>query len=100
MNAVVNPFLASPRLRQDKRVVYYQGMTPRKRIIVDPKIMVGKPVIAGTRIPAALILEKLADGAEVHTILQDYPRLTKEDIQAVLQYAHDVVRGEDVYPTA
>lgn len=81
-------------------MVYYQGMTLRKRIVVDPKIMAGKPVIAGTRIPAALILEKLADGMEVHTILQDYPRLTKEDIQAVLHYAHDVVRGEDVYPTA
>ena len=52
----------------------------KKRIIVDPKIMVGKPVIAGTRIPVEHILKLLAQGLTVDDILDEYPRLTKEDI--------------------
>ena len=75
-------------------------MTYRKRIVIDPKIMVGKPVIAGTRIPVDLILEKLAQNVDVGALLRDYPRLTKQDVQAVLQYARDLIVNEDVYPTA
>ncbi len=75
-------------------------MTPHKRIVIDPDIMAGKPVIAGTRIPVDLVLGKLAHNINVDDILRDYPRLTLQDVQAVLHYAHDMVAGEDVYPTA
>ncbi len=53
-----------------------------KRIVVDPKIMVGKPVIKGTRIPVGLILKKLAQKIDVKEILEDFPRLKEEDIKA------------------
>lgn len=49
-----------------------------KGITIDPKIMVGQPVIAGTRIPVYIILDKLAAGQTVEEILEDYPRLKKE----------------------
>lgn len=68
------------------------------RIIVDPTIMVGKPVIAGTRIPVALILDKLVQDTPVKEILRDYPRLRNEDIRAVLAYARDLIKNEDIYP--
>jgi uncharacterized protein (DUF433 family) len=56
-------------------------------IISDPKIMMGKPVIAGTRITVELILEKLAAGESVEQILDAHPRLTREAIQAALGFA-------------
>lgn len=68
------------------------------RITVDPEIMVGKPVIAGTRIPVELILDKLAQNTPVGEILHDYPRLEAKDIQAVLAYARDLVKNEEIYP--
>lgn len=54
--------------------------------------MLGKPVIKGTRITVEIILEKLATGQTEEEILQDYPRLTKEDIRAVLAYTSKLVR--------
>lgn len=72
----------------------------KQRIIVDPAILGGKPVIAGTRIPVDLVLEKLAKNTDMAMLLQDYPRLTREDIQAALTYARDVIKTEDVYPSA
>lgn len=69
-----------------------------QRIIVDPKVIVGKPVIRGTRIPVELILRMVAQGLPQTEILEDYPRLQAEDIQAALLYAAAVVAGEDVFP--
>ncbi|MGD6853167.1 MAG: DUF433 domain-containing protein [Candidatus Bathyarchaeia archaeon] len=57
------------------------------RIVVDPEIMVGKPVIRGTRIPIYLILEFLANGLTEAEVLEQYPSLKKEDIRAALFYA-------------
>lgn len=74
-------------------------MNYKNRITIDPKIMVGKPVVAGTRIPVDLVLEKLAHTPDIKEILRDYPRLTKEDVQAALEYARDLVAGEEIYPT-
>jgi len=68
------------------------------RIVVDPNIMVGKPVIRGTRIPVELILEKLAQNLSVDDILEDYPRLSHDDIRACIEYAHALVAGEEVFP--
>jgi uncharacterized protein (DUF433 family) len=56
----------------------------KKLVVSDPAIMMGKPVIAGTRITVELILEKLAAGETVEQILDAHPRLTREGIQAAL----------------
>jgi uncharacterized protein (DUF433 family) len=60
---------------------------PRPRIVVDPEIMVGKPVVRGTRIPVELVLQKLASNLDIEGLLIDYPRLTREDIKACIEYA-------------
>jgi uncharacterized protein (DUF433 family) len=59
------------------------------RIQIDPSIMLGKPVVRNTRIPVELVLFKLSEGATVDDLLDAYPRLVKEDIQACLGYAAD-----------
>ena len=70
----------------------------KPRIISNPKIMVGKPVIEGTRLTVELILEKLADGRSVEELLEAYPRLTREGIQAALEYAVGVIRMDEIFP--
>ncbi len=71
-----------------------------ERIALDPKIMTGKPVIRGTRIPVQLILEMLAQGISQQEILQEYPRLEGDDIQAALVYAARMIANETVFPLA
>ena len=70
----------------------------QKRIVIDPKVMAGKPVIKGTRIPVELILKMLAQNISGVEIIQEYPVIKHEDIQAALLYASDVVSHEDLYP--
>lgn len=72
---------------------------PDKFIISDPAVMMGKPVIAGTRITVELILEKLAAGETVEQILEAHPRLTREAIQAALTFAAEALKADVVYPT-
>lgn len=67
-------------------------------IVSNPKIMMGKPVIAGTRITVELILEKLAAGETYEQILEAHPRLTREAIQAALAFAAQALRADVVYP--
>ncbi len=69
-----------------------------QRICVDPKVMVGKPVIRGTRIPVELIVRMMSQGVSEQDILQEYPSLQPEDIRAALAYAADVLAHEDVFP--
>jgi len=57
------------------------------RIMLDPKIMVGKPIIKGTRIPVEMIVRMVAQGISTSDILENYPRLAPNDIQAALHYA-------------
>jgi uncharacterized protein (DUF433 family) len=64
------------------------------RIELNPDVMLGKPVIRGTRIPVELILRKLGEGASEADILDAYPRLTHDDIQAALLYAADSLANE------
>jgi uncharacterized protein (DUF433 family) len=64
----------------------------------DPSIMMGKPIIAGTRITVELILEKLAAGESVEQILDAYPRLTKEAVLAALDFAAKVLKADVIYP--
>ena len=69
-------------------------MTTAERIVVDPKIMGGQPVIKGTRITVALVLRELGRGATPAEIIDQYPHLKLEDIRAAATYAADVVSGE------
>ena len=62
-----------------------------ERISIDPKIMVGKPVIRGTRIPVELVVRMLVQGIPENDILEEYPRLELEDIRAALTYAAQVL---------
>lgn len=71
-----------------------------KLIQSHPSIMMGKPVVAGTRITVELILEKLAAGETVEQLLEAHPRLTKEGIQAALSFATQVLRADVIYPIA
>ena len=68
-----------------------------KRIVVDPNICFGKPVIRGTRIWVALIVENLADGLTEDELLEEYPGLERDDIRAALAYAAEISR-ERVFP--
>jgi uncharacterized protein (DUF433 family) len=70
----------------------------KQRILSDPGLMMGKPVIAGTRITVELILEKLAAGESREQILAAHPRLTSEDILAVFEFAARALRADIVYP--
>ena len=71
----------------------YEGL-----ITADPEIMMGKPVVAGTRITVELILEKLASGESMDGLLAGYPSLSEESIRAALAFALDVLRMDVVYP--
>lgn len=63
-------------------------------IVSDPAVMMGKPVVAGTRITVALILEKMASGETIQQILEAHPRLTREGILAALDLATRVLRND------
>ena len=67
-------------------------------IIVDPAVLVGKPVVKGTRLAVEFIIDLLAQGWGQADILKNYPGLTSEDIQACLAYASDLLHAEKVYP--
>jgi len=70
------------------------------RIVVDPEILVGKPVIKGTRLAVEFIIDLLAQGWTEADILRNYPGVTRQDIQACLAYASTVLKTERVYPLA
>ena len=67
-------------------------------IVSDPKVMMGKPVIAGTRVTVDLILEKLGGGESIEQVLESHPRLTREAILAALRFAAQTLRADAVYP--
>ncbi len=73
-------------------------MNWRERIIIDPNVMAGKPVIKGTRIPVDAILRRLGEGASIEEILEDYPNLKEEDIRAALIYAAESLAEEEIIP--
>lgn len=78
-----------------------KGIRMDKNLIIsDPQIMLGKPVITGTRITVELILEKLAAGESIEQILEAHPKLTREMIQAALSFAAEALRADVVYPVA
>lgn len=74
------------------------NMDWKERIIVDPKILVGKPVIKGTRLAVEFIVELLAQGWSESEITRNYPGITREDIAACLMYASNILKAEKIYP--
>lgn len=71
-------------------------MDYKERIVADPQIMLGKPIIKGTRITVELILRKLSQKVWIEDLLKSYPHLAVEDIYAALAYSADVVGKEEV----
>jgi uncharacterized protein (DUF433 family) len=67
---------------------------PLDRIEIDSNVLLGKPVIRGTRIPVEMVLRKLAEGMTEAELLDAYPKLTREDVQAALRYAADSIGHE------
>ena len=70
-------------------------MTMTDSIEVNPRVMMGKPVIRGTRITVELILRKLSEGATDSELLESYPKLTRKNIQAAIRYAADTLSHEE-----
>ena len=74
-------------------------MDYRERITTDPNIVLGKPVIKGSRITVELILRKLLEGMTIDELLEAYPHLTKDDILAALSYSAEVISQEELIAT-
>lgn len=70
----------------------------RERIVVDPKVMAGKPIVRGTRIPVDAIVKRIAEGMSIKEVLEDYPNLSEEDVKAALKYAASIITGEEILP--
>lgn len=75
-------------------------MTWQDRIVIDPDILVGKPVIKGTRIAVEFVIELMAQGWSEEDILHNYPKLSSDDIHACLNYASKILQSEKIYPIA
>lgn len=73
-------------------------MNWQERIIIEPNILVGKPIIKGTRLAVEFIIDLLAQGWSTDEILSNYPGIVIEDIQACLSYASAALKAEKVYP--
>jgi uncharacterized protein (DUF433 family) len=69
-----------------------------ERIVVDPEVLVGKPIIKGTRIAVEFVINLLAQGWKEEDILKNYPHLSREDIFACLKYASEILQSEKVFP--
>lgn len=65
-----------------------------ERVVSDPGVYGGQPIVRGTRIPVEIVLEQLALDPDVNALFVDYPRLTREDVQACLEYARTLVQKE------
>jgi uncharacterized protein (DUF433 family) len=76
-------------------LIGFTSASPHNRIEINPRVMLGKPVIRGTRITVELILRKLGDGASQGELLEAYPHLTQGDIQAAITYAADTLAHEE-----
>jgi len=69
------------------------------RVAVDPAVMLGKPVIRGTRITVEILLEKLAADMSIDEVLEDYPQLTRADVLAALKYAQQAIGTDEIIPS-
>ena len=69
-----------------------------ERIAIDPQVMMGKPVVRGTRITVEILLEKIAAGCSIDEILADYPRLTRDDVLGAVAYAREALSTDEIIP--
>jgi uncharacterized protein (DUF433 family) len=69
-----------------------------RRIAIDPRVMLGKPVVRGTRITVEILLEKIAAGCSVDEVLADYPTLSREDVLAAVAYAREALGTDEIIP--
>jgi len=76
-----------------------EPMNWQERIAVDPKVLVGKPIIKGTRISVEFVIDLLARGWTTEQVLKEYDHRTPDDIQACLAYASEMLKTERVYVT-
>ena len=74
-------------------------MNWNERIVIEPTVLAGKPVLRGTRLAVEFIVDLLAQGWTEAQILDSYPGVSHDDVMACLQYASDVLKSERVYPT-
>jgi uncharacterized protein (DUF433 family) len=70
------------------------------RIVIDPEVLCGKPVVKGTRLAVEFVVDLLAQGWTAADVLKNYPGVTQDDILACLAYASAVLHAEKVYPVA
>lgn len=75
-------------------------MEYNKYIIRDPAIMLGKPIIRGTRLTVELIMRKFAGGYSIDNLLESYPQISREQIFAVFEYVADVIANEEIVEVA
>ncbi|WP_428404347.1 DUF433 domain-containing protein [Methylocystis sp.] len=75
-------------------------MTTYSRIVLDPTVLAGKPVVRGTRLSVEFIIGLMADGWNEADIVRNYPSLTHEDVVACLAFARDLLKSEKIYPSA
>ncbi|HLX10409.1 MAG TPA: DUF433 domain-containing protein [Thermoanaerobaculia bacterium] len=71
-----------------------------QRIEANPDVMLGKPVIRGTRVPVELILRRISEGASEEALLASYPHLTQDDIRAAVAFAADTIANDEIIETA
>ena len=71
-----------------------------ERIEANPEVMLGKPVIRGTRVPVELILRRISEGATEEDLLASYPHLTRDDVRAAVAFAADTIAYEEIVETA
>jgi uncharacterized protein (DUF433 family) len=83
-------------LREKLRIRW--DMDWEERITADPNVLVGKPIVRGTRIAVEFVIDLLASRWTERQILDNYPILTAEDVEACLHYANELVKSERVYP--
>ncbi|MBW8051452.1 MAG: DUF433 domain-containing protein [Cytophagales bacterium] len=69
----------------------------KNRIVLDPDVMVGKPVIKGTRITVEMILRQLSQGISIDELLDNYPHLTRKDVYAAIAYASERMIEDRIY---
>lgn len=73
-------------------------MSDKQHIVVDPDVMLGKPVVSGTRITVESILERLAAGETMEQLIEAHPRLTRDGVFAALNYAAETLRSDIIHP--
>lgn len=75
-------------------------MTAHPRLVLDPAILAGKPIVRVTRLAVEFVIGLLADGWSPDDIFRNYPTLSQDDIAACLAYARDALKSEKVFPSA